>query len=134
MARRVFGDFEERPEEIHNDLLKVVHQPTAFVHIEQSRDLDQPTDVVREQLVIHNPGRQFVPLVNGFAVDRDTPLHHLVLARLQIRNDFLRNLSEIPPVDEVVRLQEDSSQPRFSDRVVFEVELVKAMKRIDVGL
>lgn len=134
MARRVFGDLEERLEEVYNDLLEVIHQSTGFIDIEKSGDLDQPADVVGEQLVIHNPGGEFVPLVNGPAVDRNTPLDHLVFARFQIRDDFFCNLGEISSVDEVISLEEDGSQPRFSNRVVFKIELVKSMEGVDVGL
>lgn len=89
---------------------------------------------MREKLVIHHPCSQLVPFIDSFAVDRNTPLNHLILARFKVFDDFLGDLCQIPPVNEVVSLQKYSSQTRLPDRVVFEIELVESVERIRVGL
>jgi hypothetical protein len=58
----------------------------------------------------------------------------LILACLEIRYNLLGDFSQITAPDEVVRFEEDGSQTRFSDRVVLQIELVEAMKRIRVSL
>lgn len=134
MAGRIFRNFEEGLKDVLDDLLKVVHQASRLVDIEQSGDLDEPPDVVREQLVVDNPCCEFIPLVECSSVNRDSPFNHLVLARLEIRDDFFGDLSKIPAVDEVIGLQEDCPQPRLSNGIVFQVELVKAVEGICVSL
>lgn len=54
----------------------------------------------------------------------------LVLGRFEILEDFLGKFREILALDQVVGLQENLSQPRFANGVVFQIELVEAMKRI----
>lgn len=134
VARRVLGNLEEWLEEIHNDLLEIVHQSTRFVDIKQTRDLNKPADVVREQLVVDNPGCKFVPLVNGSAVNGNSPLNHLVFARFQIRDDLFRDLGQVPAFEVVIRLEENGSQPGFSNWIVFKIELVESMKGVGMGL
>ena len=46
MARRVFGDFVERPEYVDDDLFIGVHLTVGFVHAEESRDLYKPSHIV----------------------------------------------------------------------------------------
>jgi hypothetical protein len=134
MTGWILGNFKQRLEEVNDDLLEIIHQATRFVHIEQPRDLDKPADVVREQLIIHDPRCELVPLIDSFTIDGNTPLDHLVLAGFEIRDDLFRDLGEISPVNKVVRLEEDGSQSRFTNRVVFKIELVESMERVDVGL
>lgn len=58
----------------------------------------------------------------------------MILARLKIGDDFFGNLCEIPAIDVIVRLQKDGTEAGLSDRVVFEVKLVEAMKGVRVSL
>lgn len=74
-------------------------------------------------------GGKFLLSVDGHAV-----LGHLVLAFLQIGNDFLGQLCQIFALDEVISLQEYLTQSALSDGIVFQVELVKAMVAVFVGL
>jgi hypothetical protein len=83
---------------------------------------------VGHEFVVDNPCGELVPFVNGLAVDGDSPFYHLVLARLKIRYDLLGDLRKISTVDEVVSLQEDGSEPRFSNGVVLEIELVESVE------
>lgn len=96
--------------------------------------MDQPADIMREQLVVNDPSCKLIPLIDCSAVNRDTPFGHLVLARLEIRNDFLGYLGQVSAIDKVVGLEENGSQSGFSNWVVLEIELVKSMERIRVSL
>jgi hypothetical protein len=69
-------------------LLKVLDQAASFEHLIQARHLDKPTDIVRDELVVDDPFRQLVPLVEVTAVNGQTPLRVLVLALLEIGNEF----------------------------------------------
>lgn len=46
----------------------------------------------------------------------------------------MRQFREIPPVDEIIRLQKYLSQSGFSYRIILEVEFVKALERIHVSV
>ena len=46
MARRVLGDFVERPKYVDDDLFIRVHLTVSFVHAEESRDLYEPSHIV----------------------------------------------------------------------------------------
>jgi hypothetical protein len=51
--------------------------------------LDQPADVVGEELVINHPSSKFVPFIYSPAIDGYPPFGHLILAGLEIRDDLL---------------------------------------------
>ena len=89
---------------------------------------------MREELIIDHPCGQLIPLVQGSAINGNPPFHHLILARLEISDDFFGDLGEVSAVDVIVCFQEDRPKTRFPDRVILEVELVETMKRILVGL
>nr|GFD54503.1 hypothetical protein [Tanacetum cinerariifolium] len=93
MALRVFGDLEQGLEEVADHLLKVMHKPGSLVHVEETGNLDEPSDVGREQLVVDDPCGKLVPFVEITTVDGNAPLNELVLAGLQIGDDLLCNLS-----------------------------------------
>lgn len=79
------------------------------------------------------------------AVDTDAVLCHLVLAGLQIAENFLRDLGEVATLDQagerirqqlvgkpirgceyaLVSLEEDLSEARLAERVVLEIEPVR---------
>ena len=87
-----------------------------------------------EKLVVHYPLGEVVPFIERSSIDRDSPLYHLILARLEISDDFFGDLGEVSAVDVIVCFQEDRPKTRFPDRVILEVKLVETMKRILVGL
>jgi hypothetical protein len=45
---------------VHN-FLEVVHVPALFEDVVESRNLDEPADIVREKLVVDDPLRELVP-------------------------------------------------------------------------
>lgn len=109
MTVRIFRDFEQGLKNVGNDLRKVINQMRCLVYIIQSRYLYKPAHVGREQLVVHNPGSELVPLLQIAAINGDSPFYKLVLAGFEIRNDFFGNLCEVATVDEIVRLKENRS-------------------------
>jgi hypothetical protein len=128
VRRGVLGNFEKGLEDVDNNLLKGVHKTTALVHVEETGYLDEPPDIVREKLIVHNPSCKLVPFIDRPAIDGDAPLNHLVLAGFEIGDNLLGNLSEVTSVDEVVRLEEDRTETRFTDWVILQVELVETME------
>ena len=68
--------------------------------------------------MVHDPGCELIPFIEGLAIDADTPLYHLVLAGLKIGDDFSRDLGQVSPFNEIVGFQKDLTQARFSDWVV----------------
>lgn len=84
MTRRILGHFKQRLEDIGNDLFIVLHHAACFVDIIETRHLNEPANIRREQLVVHHPSRKLVPFLKGTTVDRDSPFHHLVFARFQV--------------------------------------------------
>ena len=92
VRRRIDGDFEEREEDVVEHLLEVLHRALAAVDVVQPRELDEPDDVVAEDAVVQHPRREGIPLGGAAAVNGDSVLGHLVLGRLQVRDDFFRHL------------------------------------------
>lgn len=76
----------------------------------QWADLDEPDHVVRVQLVLHYPGSQDVPLHALAAVDGDAVLCMLILAGLQIREHFLRQLRQKATMQQVVLQARDQAR------------------------
>lgn len=66
---------------------------------------------MRDQFVINNPSSELVPFIDGSAVDRDPPFNKLILARLQVGDDLLCDLSEVTSLDIIVGLQENFPEP-----------------------
>lgn len=56
-----------------DDLFKRLHDTGSFVHIVQSRDLHQPSHVVRVKFVGDDPLGQFVPFIRRLSVNADPP-------------------------------------------------------------
>ena len=102
VARRVFGDFVERPEYIDDDLFIAVHLTVGFVHAKESGNLYEPSHIVRDQFVINDPSSELVPFIDGSAINRDPPFNKLVLARLQIGDDLLCDFSEVTSLNIIV--------------------------------
>lgn len=44
-----------------NDILKRIDETAGFVHFVQARNLDEPSDIVRDELVMDDPFGEFVP-------------------------------------------------------------------------
>lgn len=57
-----------------------------------------------------------------------------MFAGLQVGDDLLSDFREVAAFNEVVRFQEDGAQARFPNGVVLEIELIKTMERIGMGL
>jgi hypothetical protein len=89
---------------------------------------------VGKELIINDPSCKFVPLIDRPSINRDAPFNHLIFTRLKIGDDFFGNLGKVSTIDKVVRLQENSPQPGFSNRIVLKIELVESMERIRMGL
>lgn len=60
-----------------NDVFKGLNWAIGFVNLVKSGYLNQPTNVVRVDLVIHDPFRKFIPLIRGMTVYTDTPFNIL---------------------------------------------------------
>ncbi len=95
---------EERREQVawkrtSNNILKGLDKSTLFVHVVQSGNLDEPPNVVGEQVIIHDPFGQFVPFVERSAIYTDSPFTVLqtpyLSAFLRSTGGILRNLPDI---------------------------------------
>ena len=75
-------DLEERAKEVVENLLETVDQFVALVDVVESRDLDDPADVVGVHLVIDGPRGQLVPLVGLAPVDGEAQLGVLIRAEV----------------------------------------------------
>lgn len=106
---RVHGRLEQRLEDVPNDLGEIADQLVVLEHVVQTRHLNQPSHVVRVDVVGDRPVRQRVPFLAVLAVDRQSRLGVLVLALVQIAEHLLENAGEVLAVDIVVSLQEDLS-------------------------
>ena len=73
-----------------------------FIDIVQSRNLDQPYNMVRKDIVGHRPFRQFGELVIFTAVDWKTRLCMLVFCVFKIFGNLLGDLRKVATVDVVV--------------------------------
>ena len=45
-----------------HDVLEIINLPSALVHFVQSRYLDEPSNIVRDELIMNDPFRELVPL------------------------------------------------------------------------
>jgi hypothetical protein len=134
MTGWIFGDFEQRLENILDNLLIIFHQAGGPVDIIQTWYLYQPSDIGGIQFVVNYPSRKLVPFFKVTTIDRDSPFDHLIFACFEIRDDLFSKLREIATMNEIVCLEEDGSQARLSYWIVFEIELVETMKTVGVGL
>lgn len=120
-----------------NNVLEVVDLLGALEHFIQPRYLDEPSQIVREQLVFHHPFRQFVPLVYVAAINAQPPFHileglsalmikilieaqragaYLVLALFGIRNDLcvrsrIRTCTVFMPATNIPRVSSAKYRP-----------------------
>lgn len=67
-------------------------------------------------------------------VDGDSPFCHLVFTRLEVRNHLFSDFGQISSLDIIIRLEEDFSETRLANRVVFEIEFVKPVEGVRVCL
>jgi hypothetical protein len=107
-----------------------VLQTDFFEHEENSRELNDPTIVRREQIVVHDPLGQLVPLTGLTTVNRHTVLGHLILALLHLLKALFRNVRVVLTFDKIRGLQEHISQFAFAERVVLHIELIEALERV----
>ena len=82
----ITGDFEEWLKDIVKKFLESLHGLERFVQSEETRDLDQPPDIVREKLVVNHPGGQSVPLFDTAAVDADPPFNLWSMSAADVKN------------------------------------------------
>lgn len=82
--------------------------------------------------MLETPNRQFGPLIPRFAVDGQTQLSILVFWLLEITCHLFDDVCKVFAVQEVIRLEENFTQTRFADGIVFGVEFVKAMESVAV--
>lgn len=102
-----------------NDLFEILDSPVRLINLIQSRDLNEPSDIMTEQSIIDDPRRQFIPLLSAASIDTNPILCHLILALFQICHELPRDFGEVSTGNQVIGLEEDLAQARFADRVVF---------------
>lgn len=61
-----------------DDVLKALDGAALFEEVVQSRNLDEPADVVREDLVVDDPFCELIPFIHVPTVDADAPFAVLV--------------------------------------------------------
>ncbi|KAH3683267.1 hypothetical protein WICPIJ_005736 [Wickerhamomyces pijperi] len=91
---RILGDFEEWLEEVPQNVLERVYLVGLLVDVVQSWNLNQPSDIVTDQVVVNDPRSKLVPFINRTTIDGDTVLTHLILGVLQVTEDFLGDPSK----------------------------------------
>jgi poly-beta-hydroxyalkanoate depolymerase len=64
-----------------DDVLVRLNGPIGFVDLVDSWNLDEPSHVVREELVIDDPFCELIPLVRRAAVNANPPFHILMLVQ-----------------------------------------------------
>lgn len=80
MALGVPGYLEKGLEDILDNLLERLHQFRGLEDVIEAGDLDQPSDIVGEKLIVHHPCGEPVPFIQGSPIDGNPPLYHLILA------------------------------------------------------
>jgi hypothetical protein len=63
----------ERQGHTDDNFFECVDCTSLLVYLVQSRNLNEPANVVREQIIVDDPFRKLVPLIHGSAVNTDTP-------------------------------------------------------------
>ena len=86
----------------------------------------------RVDVVGDSPRSQLVPLIDRSPVDGQAQLQVDVLSVVQVNKHLLDNVGKVFTVDHVVCLHEDLTESRFSDRIIFCIELVKSMECVPV--
>ena len=89
----VLGDFKEGLKEVLDDLFKVLDQFVALVDVKETRNLDDPPDVVRIHVVVDGPLGQLVPLLRGTSVNRQSELKVLVFGLFNVVHHFVDQLA-----------------------------------------
>ena len=67
------------PVRTNDDIFEIPYRVVGLVHLIQAGDLNQPTHVVRVELIVNNPLGKLVPFTCGSSVDTDTPLAVLTI-------------------------------------------------------
>ena len=83
-------------------------------------------------LMVDGPLCQLVPLLRRPAVDGEPEFQVLVLGLLHVVHHLVDQLPKELAPDVVVRLHENLTQPRLTDRVVLGIELVETMEGVAV--
>jgi hypothetical protein len=82
--RTVQAEWGDGPRLTPNDVTEVFDLLRSFEYFVQSRNLNEPSQIVREQFVVNNPFCKLVPLVDVSSIDTQTPFDILVFALLCI--------------------------------------------------
>lgn len=56
-----------------NNLCEVFHQAGLSIDVVETWDLNQPSNVMREEFIVDDPFGQLVPFCDAAAVDADAP-------------------------------------------------------------
>mmetsp|Transcript_58715 Transcript_58715/g.157290 ORF Transcript_58715/g.157290 Transcript_58715/m.157290 type:complete len:251 (+) Transcript_58715:1320-2072(+) len=128
VALRIQCGLEHRHKDIVEHVLEASELAGGTVDGVQPRDLDHPSLVRRDQLVVKHPLCQLLPLVPLSAVDAEAPLGVLVLGLLEVVEELLCDLPQIAAVHLVVYLEEDGPKVWLVHWVVLLVESVKAVE------
>ena len=60
------------------DTFKVFDRPVLLEEVIQTRDLYEPSHIVRVNFVVHHPSREFIPFIHISAINTDTPFTILI--------------------------------------------------------
>ena len=132
-------------------LFKAGNNILLSIYAVKPGNLYEPAHIIRKQLIVANPCGKLRPFIRRSPINRNAVLGHLVLAGLQVRKylcdgcvitapsnsdlvDTFGQLGQVRALDVIIGFQKDFSETALSDRIVFQVEVVKTMKRIFVGL
>eukprot|EP01137_Pigoraptor_chileana_P027974 Opistho-2@11329 len=134
VAARVERHLKEWHEYVVNHVLERLHMVCLAENRVQAGHLDQPADVLGIHLVLDHPVGEAVPLVALPPVDRYARLRVLVLALLEVIKYLFCQTRQIAALDVVVRLEKYLAQAALANRIVLEVEFIKAVECVAVGV
>ena len=72
----------------YDNVFECFYGSVRLVNFVQTRNLDQPSHVVRIELVVDDPFRELIPFILGTAVYADPPFAILILALFEICHDL----------------------------------------------
>mmetsp|Transcript_34801 Transcript_34801/g.75874 ORF Transcript_34801/g.75874 Transcript_34801/m.75874 type:complete len:250 (+) Transcript_34801:573-1322(+) len=130
MPCRIHRRLEERTKDVVYEHPEVADCADLAEDRVESRDLNQPSDLLTLDVILSEPEGELGPLVGLSAVDRYAPLR-LDVVRLLVRShDVLCEFGQETAFDVVVRLEEDLSHPGIAEGVVLRVEAVEATESV----
>ena len=60
------------------DTFEVFDRPVLLEEVIQTRDLYEPSHIVRINFVVHHPSREFIPFIHISAINTNTPFTVLI--------------------------------------------------------